>query len=229
VGARGAADRKRIAAQAKPIDRHAFIGGPDQDEDRARWCWDQVWIDPAFEALALHLGLEPDAVVTPSGLRSWSGWLPPNPPHVGGLVGEVVETATELIAWHLRGRVRAGGFAHEDVEITHRDGHVVVLTVSRPRSGPPQQPRILALALDALVLPWIDAVAGRAWCGEVGVGVEVDHPLAGMTAKAAAEFARDFTATTPSWRACVELEQAWGTRREQLLAFGDRMPEDEDL
>lgn len=227
MGARGAADRARQRAIAAAPTRPAFIGGSWLDDERARWCWDLVWAAPGHEEIAEHLAVDFEPL--------------PGADHVGGAVAACIEQATMLVDYHARGRTRVRLLV-EELEIHHYrehlpqpgwpNGHVedytVVMPLFRTLFGPPMQPRILVLALDGDVLPWIDHVAGAVWRGDAGIGVAVDHPLRGLTAPAARAFARDFIATTPSWCECVELEQAWGTRREQLLAFDDRMPEAED-
>ena len=221
MGARGASDVARQRAALKPPpDREAYIGNNDQDIDRHRFGWDAVWIDPDHAAIAAHLDLLDiaDTIVPGYGPLRLVHRTTHKP--VGGTAAGCIETAREVLEWVQRGRVRAGGYQRTYIEITHEDGTVVTLCESVPIPAPLlEPPRILVLALDDLVRDWIGLVNGDALAGHPATGIAVDHPLWGLKAREAKDFARQFVASTPNWRDFGGSEQADGSRRDQLREF----------
>lgn len=192
----------------------------DRDAARADAGWDQVWADPEYQQLADHLGLDADPV-------------PDDPAY--GRDHACAERAAELLELTLAGRDRVGGAGplfDPDLEAARNYGGVRDRLETWTRGlggrwlggcfGPPQQPRVLFLALSGRAELWTTRPAWQE--AAAAVGVVVDDPLRGMSSKEAADFVQQCVADVPAgareqladfaaeWRAAFpgldELEEA---------------------
>jgi len=201
------------------------------DRDRARWCWDRVWIGcgkskaptrsaagdlytgslfASHRALIDHLGLslfEPEILSAKHGVIPWATPIDPYEAELDAdarkrLDFAALVEAEQLVDEVLRGRSR---LADPDQQSWSRVGSAF---------GPPLQPSILVLAGASYIEGWVARAEA--------LGVRVDAPLAGMTLGARRSFARRFVAETPSWCDVTwgeETPGGWGSRREQLFDF----------